>query len=103
MIQFLRSVRWQLAHCHQCLHILARSTNLTAQEEELLQVSSFKSQVSLHWITDPGESRFPLLVKILAEQGLDESWAREQLFTGSCAILATARSEEHTSELQSRG
>ena len=74
----------------QSLHILARSTKLTAGEQELLQVSSFKSQVSLHWITDPGESRFPLLVKILAEQGLDESWAREQLSTGSCAILATA-------------
>src|ERR1051325_5520011 len=96
MIQFLRSLRWQLAHAHQSLHILARPTNLTAQEQAMLQVSSFKFQVSLHWLTRPTDALFPLLLKILAEQGLDESWAREQLSSGSCAILATVEENGQT-------
>ncbi len=89
MRPLFRSLRWQLAHCHQSLQILARSTKLTAWEEELLQVSSFASEVSLHWVTDPGDPHLSLLLSILSQQGLDESWAREQLDSGSCAILAT--------------
>ena len=89
MLKLLRSIRWQLAHSHQSLHILARPTRLTAREEPLLQVSIFKFQVSLHWVTDPADTRFPLLLQILLEQGLDESWAREQFSSGSSAILAT--------------
>src|SRR6266571_4308862 len=89
MRPLFRSLRWQLAHCHQSLQILSRSTKLTAWEEELLQVSSFASEVSLHWVTDPGDPHLSLLLSILSQQGLDESWAREQLSTGSCAILAT--------------
>ena len=89
MLKLLRSIRWQIAHAHQSLHILARSTHLTAQEEALLQVSSFKFQVSLHWLANPSDSLFPVLLRILAEQGLDESWAREQFSSGASAILAT--------------
>ena len=89
MINILRSLRWQLAHSHQSLHILARPTKLTVCDEELLQVSSFKFHVSLNWVTQPDDSNFPLLLRLLAEQGLDEPWAREQLSSGSSAILAT--------------
>jgi len=96
MLKLLRSIRWQLAHAHQSLHILARSTQLTAFEEELLQVSSLKSQISLHWVSDPTSQHFPLLLSILQQQGLDQQWALEQLSTGSSAILATIHENGRT-------
>jgi L-amino acid N-acyltransferase YncA len=94
--KLFHSLRWQLAHAHQSLHILSRPTSLTATEEDLLQVSSFKSQVSLHWVRSPDDARFPLVLKILAEQGLDEDWAREQLASGASAILATIQENGQT-------
>ena len=96
MIQFLRSLRWQLAHSHQSLHILARPTALTATEMELLQVSSFKFHVSHHWITQAADNNFSLLLRVLQEQGLDENWLREQISSGSSAILATVEENDQT-------
>ena len=96
LLKPLRSLRWQLAHAHQSLHILARTTALATHERELLQVSSFKFQVSLQWITNPNDSHFPALLNILSQQGLDESWAREQLDSGSSAILATVEESGQT-------
>jgi hypothetical protein len=89
MIQFLRSLRWQLAHAHQSLHILARPTKLTQNDQQAFTASRFTFHVLFHWVTSPGDPHFPLLLKILAEQGLDEEWARDQFSSGSSAILAT--------------
>ena len=89
MLKLLRSIRWQLAHAHQSLHILARTTQLTETELDSLDPSRFTFYVLIHWVTHPDDSHFPLLLKILAEQGLDEDWARDQLTSGSSAILAT--------------
>ncbi|HEV8377335.1 MAG TPA: GNAT family N-acetyltransferase, partial [Tepidisphaeraceae bacterium] len=96
MIRLLHSLRWQLAHAHQSLHILARPTALAAHEQELLQVSSFKFQVSLNWITQASDKNLPLLLGILQEQGLDDAWAHEQLSSGSSAILATVEENGQT-------
>src|SRR5213593_1373565 len=85
----LRSLRWQLAHTHQSLHILARSTRLTESDQAALNASRFTFYVLFHWVTSPSDNHFQLLLRILAEQGLDEAWAREQLASGSSAILAT--------------
>src|SRR3954469_19015222 len=89
LLKLLHSLRWQLAHSHQSLHILARSTRLTEKDQQALDASRFTFHVSLDWVSDPTDSRFPLLLQILHQQGLDETWAREQLSSGSSAILAT--------------
>jgi len=91
LLKLFHSLRWHLAHSHQSLHILARPTQLSARDEELLQVSSFKFHVSLNWVSEPNDAHFSLLLRILAQQGLDEPWAREQLASGSSAILATVK------------
>ena len=96
MLKLLRSIRWQIAHAHQSLHILARSTQLTENELESLTASRFTFHVSLHWITNPTDPRFPLLLQILQQQGLDEDWAREQLATGASAILSTVEENGQT-------
>ena len=89
MLKLLRSIRWQLAHAHQSLHILARPTQLTENELDSLNPSRFTFHVLIQWVKHPDDPEFPLLLKILAEQGLDEDWARDQLASGSSAILAT--------------
>src|SRR5258706_1693037 len=96
MIQFLRSLRWHITHSHQSLHILARPTQLTENDQAALSASRFTFHVLIHCITNPNDPHFPLLLKILAEQGLDESWAREQLSSGSSAILATVQENGQT-------
>jgi len=96
LLKPLRSFRWQLAHAHQSLHILARTTALTQNEIDSLNASRFTFYVLLHWVTSPSDHQFPLLLRILAEQGLDESWAREQLTSGSSAILATVEESGQT-------
>jgi len=96
LLKPLRSFRWQLAHAHQSLHILARTTALTQNEIESLNASRFTFYVSLHWVTTPSDPHFPLLLQILQQQGLDESWAREQFASGSSAILATVEENGQT-------
>src|SRR5438445_4253903 len=92
----LRSLRWQLAHAYQSLHILARPTRLSEADQAALTVSRFTFHVSLDWITQPNDSHFPALLSILSDQGLDESWCREQLSSGSSAILATVAENGQT-------
>ncbi|HEV8292660.1 MAG TPA: GNAT family N-acetyltransferase [Tepidisphaeraceae bacterium] len=96
MIPLIRSLRWQLDNAHQSLHILARSTRLTEPDQTALDTSRFTFHVLFHWITSPSDNHFQLLLRILAEQGLDESWAREQLASGSSAILATVEENGQT-------
>jgi hypothetical protein len=64
---------------------------LTEKDQQALNASRFTFYVSLHWVTSPNDIHFPLLLKILSEQALDESWALEQLSSGSSAILATVQ------------
>src|SRR3954467_10561215 len=96
LLKPLHSLRWHLTHAHQSLHILARPTNLTESDQTALTASRFTFHVSLQWINDPSDNRFSLLLEILQLQGLDESWAREQLATGSSAILATVEENGQT-------
>lgn len=96
MLKLLRSIRWQLAHAHQSLHILARSTQLTETDQAALDVSRFTFHVSLDWVSSPDDPQFPLLLKILSEQGLDEPWTREQFSSGASAILATVQENGQT-------
>jgi len=95
-LKLFHSLRWHLTHSHQSLHILARSTQLTKSDQQALNVSRFTFHVSLHWLTDPSAPHFPLLLQILQQQGLDESWAREQFSSGSSAILATVQENGQT-------
>ncbi len=88
MTHFLKSLPSRLLPTHQTLHILSRSTILTAHEQQSLQISNPKSQISLHWLTSPTDPLFPLLLSIQAEQGLDEPWCIDQLQSGASAILA---------------
>src|SRR5688572_4196621 len=91
LLKLFHSLRWQFTHAHQSLHILARPTQLTEEDQAALKVSRFTFYVLLHWVRSPGDPQFPLLLKILSEQGLDEAWAREQLSSGASAILATVQ------------
>ena len=91
MLKLLRSIRWQIAHAHQSLHILARSTQLSQNDEAALNASRFTFHVSLQWVSSPDDPQFHQLLKILAEQSLDEPWAREQFASGASAILATVQ------------
>jgi GNAT superfamily N-acetyltransferase len=89
LLKLFHSLRWQLAHSHQSLHILARPTQLTEKDQQALNASRFTFHVSLTWVSNPSDPHLPLLLQILLQQGLDDSWAREQLASGSSAILAT--------------
>jgi len=96
LLKLFHSLRWQLAHSHQSLHILARPTRLTENDQQALNASRLTFHVSLNWIANPSDARFPLLLQILQQQGLDKSWALEQLSSGSSAILATIEESGQT-------
>jgi len=96
LLKLFHSLRWHLSHFHQSLHILARPTHLTEADQTALNASRFTFYVLLHWVSHPDDPQFPLLVRILSEQGLDENWAREQLASGASAILAIVEENGQT-------
>src|SRR5688500_13081962 len=83
MPQLLRSIKWKLKRlgsAHTSLDILARPSASA--------VPPSLPSVSTQWVSSQSDRHYPHLVQIQSEQGLDESWCREQLTNGSSAVIA---------------
>jgi hypothetical protein len=83
MPQLLPSIQWKLKRlvsAHTSLEILARPTASA--------IPPSLPSVSTQWVSSQDDPHFPQLVQIQSEQGLDESWCREQLTNGSSAVIA---------------